>query len=86
VNHFPTPEFWDCYRKLPLPLQHLADAKFLLLKHNPSHPSLRLKRVGDRWSVRVGLGCRVLGVERPDGMVWFWIGNHKEYERLIAGN
>ena len=35
------------------------------------------------WSVRVGLHYRALGVSAPDGIVWFWLGSHTEYERLI---
>ncbi len=25
-----------------------------------------------------------LRVEVPDGLVWFWIGNHTDYERLLS--
>jgi hypothetical protein len=45
---------------------------------------LHFKRVGRLWSVRVGLGHRALAVDGPDGLVWFWIGPHDEYERLLA--
>jgi hypothetical protein len=24
-----------------------------------------------------------LGVEVPEGILWFWIGPHREYERII---
>lgn len=26
----------------------------------------------------------VLGLREPDVMVWFWIGSHAEYDKLIA--
>jgi hypothetical protein len=26
---------------------------------------------------------RVLGVDLREGVLWFWIGGHDEYERLI---
>jgi len=55
-----------------------------LLNQEPRHPSLQLKKVGRYFSARVGLGYRALGVEIPDGILWFWIGNHAEYERLIG--
>jgi hypothetical protein len=61
----------------------LADKNFALMKSDPRHPSLRLKRVGDYYSARVGLAYRALGVEVPDGILWIWIGNHAEYEKLI---
>jgi hypothetical protein len=84
VNHFATPEFWFHYRQLPERVRELADKNFALLRTDPRHPSLRLKKVGDFWSVRVGLGVRALAKERADGLVWFWIGSHDRYEQLIA--
>jgi hypothetical protein len=56
---------------------------YALLKTDPRHPSLHLKRVGRFWSVRVGTGHRALGVEALDGIVWIWIGTHERYNRLI---
>jgi len=32
----------------------------------------------------VGVGYRALGLKVDDGIVWFWIGSHAEYERLIS--
>jgi hypothetical protein len=83
VKHFTTPDFWFLYRILPKGIQILADRNFLLLKENPRHPSLRLKKVGPLWSVRVGLNYRALGRERAEGIVWFWIGTHDEYDSLL---
>jgi len=83
MNHFTTPEFWSRYHQLPKEIQELADKNFALLKQDPSHPSLRLKKVADFWSARVGLRFRALARERAEGFVWFWIGDHTEYERLI---
>ncbi|HUO83988.1 MAG TPA: hypothetical protein VM534_02645 [Thermoanaerobaculia bacterium] len=61
----------------------MARENYVLLKTDPQHPSLHLKRVGRYWSARVGLSHRVLGIDAPIGIVWFWIGPHEEYERLI---
>jgi hypothetical protein len=84
MKHFAAPSFWDCYNTLPLHVQQLADKNFDLLKHNTHHSSLHLKRINDYWSVRVGVGYRALGVSSESGdAVWFWIGTHREYERLI---
>jgi hypothetical protein len=33
--------------------------------------------------VRVGSSFRTVGVDAPNGIVWFWIGGHEEYERLV---
>lgn len=84
VTHFTTPQFWKLYHGLPLEVRELADKNFALLKADPSHPSLRLKRVGPYWSARVGLHYRVLAKERAEGLVWFWIGPHAVYDALTS--
>jgi mRNA-degrading endonuclease RelE of RelBE toxin-antitoxin system len=83
VNHHANPNFWKYYHDLPGRIQELADKNFKLLKKNPRHPSLHLKKVGRFWSVRVGNKYRSLGVDSPDGIIWFWIGTHEEYNKLI---
>ncbi len=85
MTHFATPGFWWHYRQLPPDVQALADKNFDLLRANSRHPSLRLKLVGGAWSARVGLGHRALARSRTEGLVWFWIGPHDEYERIIGG-
>ena len=40
--------------------------------------------IGLGGSVRVGLNHRALAVEDEDGLIWFWIGRHSEYDRLIG--
>jgi hypothetical protein len=61
----------------------LADKNFALLKSNPHHPSLQLKQIGRYWSVRVSLRYRALAVEVEEGLLWFWIGSHADYDALI---
>ncbi len=85
MNHFASPVFWFHYRQLPPDIRDLADKNFELLKQNLRHPSLRLKKVGIFYSARVGLHYRVLAKERSEGLVWFWIGHHSEYDRLLGG-
>jgi hypothetical protein len=83
MRHFANPSFWECYRELPASIQELADRNFELLKSNPRHPSLYLKKVGRYWSVRVGRKYRALAVKTEEGLIWFWIGTHAEYNRLV---
>jgi hypothetical protein len=64
-------------------VQQLARSNFLLLKTNRQHPSLHLKRIGRYWSAPVGASYRAVGISSPDGILWFWIGPHEEYERII---
>ena len=83
MRHFTSPSFWDSYSKLPKSLQKLANKNFGLLKENPKHPSLHLKKVGEYWSARVGNRHRTLAIEVDDGLLWFWIGTHAEYDTLV---
>jgi hypothetical protein len=83
MRHFASRKFWDAYQALPESVRTLADKNYALLKADPKHPSLHLKRDGDYWSVRVGLGYRALAVEVDDGLLWFWIGSHARYDELI---
>ncbi|MBM4034080.1 MAG: hypothetical protein FJ291_20190 [Planctomycetes bacterium] len=83
MRHFASPRFWKCYHKLPVEAQSLADKCFDLLKADPHHPSLHLKKVGRYWAARVGRSHRVLAVPAGDDFVWFWIGTHREYEAIL---
>jgi hypothetical protein len=87
MNHLALPRFWRLYRQLPEHVRELADKNYELLRTDPFHPSLHFKKVGKKrqlWSVRVGEHYRALAVERPEGIVWFWIGTHAEYDQLIS--
>lgn len=83
LKHFASPRFWLHYWRLPQSVRDLADKNFQLLKANPQYPSLHFKRVGDFWSVRVGLAYRALGTACEGGIVWFWIGSHADYDKLL---
>lgn len=82
--HRTTPRFWQCYEALPESVRALADKNYQLLNIDSNHPSLHLKKVGNYWSVRVGGGHRALGIETDDGLLWFWIGTHAEYDTLLG--
>lgn len=84
MKHFASPDFWSCYRQLPKQVQRLADTNFELLKADPLHPSLHFKKIGRYRTVRVGLHYRALAVEAPEGLLWFWIGSHAEYDKILG--
>jgi hypothetical protein len=44
MRHFASRAFWDAHEKLPEQIRVLADKNYALLKENPRHPSLQLKR------------------------------------------
>ena len=83
MKHFASPQFWRLYRQLSPEVCALADKNFQLLKADPKHPSLHFKKIGRLWSVRVGAHYRALGVDKAEGVVWFWIGSHADYDKLL---
>ena len=77
-------EFWDCFEKLSPQAQRIARKNFRLWKGHPTLKSLGFKRIKhDLWSVRAGSGFRALATFDGGCYVWFWIGRHDEYERLL---
>ena len=85
MSHFASPEFWYHYRRLPAEVRAMADAGFTRMKADPQHPGVRLKKVGRYWTARIGLNYRAVARERAEGLNWFWIGPHDEYDKLIRG-
>jgi hypothetical protein len=78
-----TPDFWTRYRALAPEIKSSARTAYRLWRTNPRHPSLRFKKVGDVWRVRIGRGHRALALLQDDTFFWFWIGTHDEYERIL---
>ena len=83
MNHFASSSVRSAYEALPAAVRQLADWSYELLKTDPKHPSLHVKKVGRYWSVRVGSHYRALAVDVEEGLLWFWIGSHAEYDKLI---
>jgi hypothetical protein len=83
MKHFATTSFWTAYNALPEQIRRLADNQYELMKADPRHPSLHLKRVGAYWSVRITLRYRALAIEVDEGLLWFWIGSHADYDQMV---
>lgn len=75
--------FWNAYHALPESVQRTALKQYRLWLLDPRHPSLRFKRVGPFWSARVNDDYRAVGVQDDDAIIWFFIGTHADYERLL---
>lgn len=54
------------------------------LKEDPQYPSLHFKKVERFWSARVGGNYRAVAIEGADGLVWFWLGTHADYDKLLG--
>jgi len=84
VKHRATPRFWRCYHALPEEVRRQADACFQILKQDERHPSLHFKKAGEFRSVRVGLHWRALAIVDGEHLIWFWIGSHADYDKLLG--
>lgn len=79
--------FWDRFHKLPPEIRDEAREAYRLFCEDPRHPSLWFKKVHGAepvYSVRIARGFRALGRLDGDLVVWFWIGPHDEYMRLLG--
>lgn len=84
MKHYASPDFWSCFESLPDAVQELARGNYELLKENPLYPSLHFKKINNYRSVRIGLHYRALGIDVQDGILWFWIGRHTDYDKLLS--
>ena len=82
-----TAAFRKALEALPPQVRAQAQRAYALFRSDPNHPGLRFKPVHPSrpiYSVRIGIHYRALGVREGDDIVWFWVGSHDEYERLIS--
>ena len=87
MNSSCEPEFWDLLNALPPKIKSRAEKAYELWGQDPSHPSLYFKPIPNRphiWSARISDSYRALCVRDGETCVWFYIGKHDDYERLIS--
>ena len=81
-----TRKFRRLLAALPADIRENANAAYLQFANNPSHPSLRFKKVHSKepiFSARVNADYRAVGIVDDGTIVWFWIGKHSDYEKLL---
>lgn len=81
-----TRSFRELFAKLPRKVQQQAREAYRLFRGNPHHPGLRFKQVHSdppTYSARVGISYRAVGVRDGEFIVWYWIGTHADYDKLI---
>jgi len=82
-----TKRFRAEFAALPREIQEQARRAYALWRSDPAHPSLQFKPVHANraiFSARIGLHWRSVAIRREDGFVWFWIGSHADYDRLLG--
>ena len=86
MNSRTTKRFRQMLAKLPSNIRQQAKGTYRLFTENPRHPSLQFKKIHNTepiYSVRININYRAVGVVRNGVIVWFWIGPHTEYEKLL---
>ncbi len=81
------PSFWRGYARLDTDSRAAARRAYALFRENPSHPSLRFKKLGgleNVWSVRITRDLRAVAERHGDTVIWFWIGTHGEFDQLFS--
>jgi len=82
-----TERFRKALKQLPHHVQRQARQAYRLFKQNPYHPSLHFKQVHPArpiYSVRISRDYRAVGIREENVVIWFWIGVHADYEKLIS--
>jgi mRNA-degrading endonuclease RelE of RelBE toxin-antitoxin system len=81
-----TRAFREGLASLPQQVRDQATNAFRKFQDDPYHPGLHFKKVHPTlpiYSARINDDYRVVGQMRTDAIVWFWIGKHEVYERLL---
>ncbi|GBE91920.1 hypothetical protein [Nostoc cycadae] len=82
-----TTQFRQAFGDLPEQIQEQTREAYRLFKQNPNHPSLRFKKVHPElpiYSARISKSYRAVGQLEEDTMIWFWLGSHAEYDKLLS--
>jgi len=86
VNSYLTDDFIKQFGKLPERIQIRSRQAYRQWKENPYDPKFQFKKVHSTkpiYSVRVNIGWRALGYKQNNSILWFWIGSHENYNKLI---
>ncbi len=81
-----TTEFRKSFASLPEQVQEQTRAAYRQFKEDPRYPSLRFKKVHPElpiYSARISKSYRAVGQLEGDTVIWFWVGSHAEYDKLL---
>jgi len=81
-----TKRFRETLEGLPKDIRQQAKDCYKLFILNPKHPSLRFKKVHTTepvYSVRINIDYRAVCIVDGKEVIWFWIGSHAEYDKLL---
>ena len=82
-----TTEFRKLFADLSEQVQQQTRAAYRQFKEDPSHPSLRFKKVHPDlpiYSARISKNYRAVGQLDGDTAIWFWVGSHADYDKFLG--
>lgn len=82
-----TIQFRKLFADLPEQVQEQTRTAYRQFKEDPSYPSLRFKKVHSElpiYAARISKNYRAVGQLEGDTVVWFWVGSHPEYDKLLG--
>jgi hypothetical protein len=86
VQSHRTEKFRKAFDALPESVKDKAREAYNTWRTNPNFPSLAFKQVSgvkDIYSIRIGLNYRALAVKDDSTFIWFWIGSHEDYNKIV---
>ncbi len=72
---------------MPDSVKKKAKENYALFSSDPYHPSLRFKRIHSTmpiYSVRISIDYRAVGIVKNNEIIWYWIGGHSDYDKLLS--
>ena len=87
MNSRTTAEFRKLFADLPEQVKKQTRAAYRQFKEDPSHPSLRFKKVHPDlpiYSARITKNYRAVGQLDGETVIWFWVGSHAEYDKFLG--
>jgi len=80
-------QFCKAFSELPNQVQEQTREAYHQFKQDPWHPSLRFKQVHPElpiYSVRISRSYRAVDQRDEDTVIWFWVGSHADYDKLLS--
>lgn len=81
-----TQSFRKALSKLPDSVRSQARVAYRQFVEDPYYPSLQFKCVHETepiYSARINIDYRAVGIVNNSEIVWFWVGSHSEYDKLL---
>lgn len=79
-------QFKKSYKALPKEIKQIAKKQYHIFKNDPYHASLHFKKIHSNkpiYSCRINKDYRTVGVLNNNVIIWFWIGSHGDYDKLL---